>query len=1272
METLRNGEGENIQSSLQETASRPVKKKKKAVAKNPAEGSHLANATTGGAPTALNVTSSRQSEPLSSTVSTSNASSQPASTSGSTSAAPKKMKKKKIVPVSTGEMDQNVESRPNYASDSDGWSEQSSASDRPRNFNTRTAGLLTKKPSTVREDREAEELEERGMTTVQGNGQLVPNGKLASKPAAAPANTSKKFTDSRQHTRSSSQPSPSLGPHDPNPPAMPSLGASAINGRGGAAVRGARHQSLSPARSAHFSSQLQTPEGIRHNPLPRSVSPAKSALKHSPSSRGASPVGNMPGAWRGVHGSAPSEASDTTSVISEDGGRLPKTKKSVRVSFDDDSVIVGRGASPPTSPDSPMLLSPQNKDTPKKGWFRGRDKKSVAQEATVDPEVDDVMKPTPTLPSFGSVRGRNVKDDSQDASQTSWAENALARMDMSSDHAVGSMISQDLPNKQAGLASDAKITLNEPLPPVVTSVEGTGDNSDTDGSVYSVHGEEEKRLRDESVPSIAVQPATPGLEESQRSEEWSPMPGGYRNSIDSENRDSAAAAGSPVVEHHPTDPTPASIGIAEPEPTATIAADHPSPPPIGGVAEGLRHQIEPKDDSESDDTNGSIYSDAAEDLSDIEGDGFGSINAIVESPALPALNSPVLGISTPPDSPSVRLPETRMTPLSPLVRQESELSEPGPDEGWDRAQAYWSGLSQSRKQQIEEDSGSGATKRILEEPPKPKKKKKVVPRQTGQQRNSAQAPLPPWPDRQYREEIVRSSSPTAPQMKKSMRGAPAKKAEEPHMRVSMREGQPLKSALSANSPRNSAQPPSPAEPKGTLQKKTRPVSAVAMVDYNKVPSKSTVGHKQGALTAVVPQPAKKSPSPTKVAAMKAAAPKPVAPKSNLRRTMSNGSDSSSSFKKARSATSDAGRKSMKRTMRGSSVSERPTSPQPNRSGAFSLRSSSPSGSTTGRRPFSSSGQSMRTSMRESSEAGPRVKSPTRSFGFGSRSKPTPTPVKANKSRFLSKFGDSSDEEDGGGTYRSSRFADSSDEDEPTPTRVPANLTPVRGIPKRIDEGDSTDLEDSEIEKSSRIPMETMPAPAVAKLEGVALATGSLRATGPGMDLQKQDMGTGLQAKKAAEKDKKKGSFFGLLGKKKDDSKVMKADIESAARRDTPLERSKTERDLIPSSPASPSQPVRPSGKLQRRNTPKRYSSFGASDTPAWPLGPIPPMPGAATDVRPTTSDGVVGNGRPDMGTRQSTTLTTMTEGAQNGAVVSAKSGKKKKFLTLRKALGLHD
>lgn len=1290
VESQRSSEAQNVQTLLPQTANSPVKKKKKKVVTNHvADGGFPPNATAGAGRTAVNVAPSWQPESFSPTPSPSNASLQPTSVSDSTIAAPKKMKKKKkVVPDNTEDTDQRADSKISYVSDSDTGSEVSYSSDRPRTFNTRPTGFLTKQPSMVREDREAEELEERGHSAAQSNGQLFSNGTLTSKPAAAPANTSKKFTDSRQHSRTVSQPSPALTPDNQHPPAMPSLGVSTGNGGGSTAARGARHQSLSPARAAHFSSQLQTTEGIKHNPLPRSVSPAKSALKHSPS-RGTSPVSNMPGGLSRGYGGAPSEGSDTTSLVSDDGSRRAKNRKKARVSFDNDTIIVGRGASPTTSLDSPLPLSPQNSDAAKKGWFRGRDKKSTIQDAITSQDGDDVIKPTPTLPSFGSVRGKNDKAESHDAPQTSWASDALARMNLSSDLAVGNIISQDFANKTTSPFSNVRAISNEPLPPIVRSVEGTGDNSETGSSAYSENIDEGNRERDDSVPSIAVQPATPGLEDSQRLGEWSTMPAGYQQGADSEHRN--APSGSPIVEHLPTDPTPASIGIAEPEPTAATDAEHPPHPPVGELSETLRHQIEPKDDEESDDTNGSIYSDAAEDLSDIEGDGFGSINAIVESPALPAISGTGLAISTPPDSPSVNLPAPRGLPKNPSPRQESELSEPGPDEGWGRAQAYWSGLSQSRKQQLEQASSSAAPRQNLEEPkPQPKKKKKIVPKETMQQSTAAQAPFPPWPDRQYREEIARSSSPAVPAMKKSMRGSAPKSVDEPHMRTSMRDGQPLKSALRSSSPRNSVQLPNSIEPKSASQKKTRPVSAVAMVDYNKAQAKSKAGPKQvtsSALTPVLPQPAKKSNAPGKLAAKAAAAPKPVAAqkpitlKSNLRRAASNGSDSSSSFKRARSITSDAGRYSMKRTMRGSSVSERPSSPQqPGRSGAFSLRSLSPTGSTTGRRPFSSAGPSMRTSMRGSADLSSRAKSPTRSFGFGKSSKSASIPAKSKKSRFSSKFGDSSDEEDGDGaaTYRSSRFGDSSDEDEPMPMPIKAatTLTPVRGIPKRIDEGDSTDLEDSDNEKSPRVPKKTTPTAAAPKLEGAALATGSLRGPGSGMDSQAPELGTGLQAKKAAEKEKKKGSFFGLLGKKKDDPKPAKTDIESPARLTTP---SKAERDLTPSSPspaspaatASPRAPQRPGGKLQRRNTPKRYASYTAGSQ-AWPLPAVPPIPAASLTARPTTSDGVPADGRPNLATSQSTTKTAMMEGVQNEAAVSAKTGKKKRFPMLRKAFRLHD
>ena len=125
--------------------------------------------------------------------------------------------------------------------------------------------------------------------------------------------------------------------------------------------------SLSPGRAAHFSAQpiYETPEAMRHQPPPRSVSPAKSALKHSPS-RGASPTAGILKYGRGPA----SEASDISSVISEEGIKAaPNRKKSVRVSFDNETVAVGRAASPPTDIDSPVIMSPQAKVKPGKKWL---------------------------------------------------------------------------------------------------------------------------------------------------------------------------------------------------------------------------------------------------------------------------------------------------------------------------------------------------------------------------------------------------------------------------------------------------------------------------------------------------------------------------------------------------------------------------------------------------------------------------------------------------------------------------------------------------------------------------------------------------------------------------------------------------------------------------------------------------------------------------------------------------------------------------------------
>ena len=1258
--------------SIQQPATAPVKKKKKIVGKNAAEGSQLALGTTS-VPQGNNLRTTPQQQ------STVGIPTPPASENGSSpggsNEAPKPKKKKKTTSVTGSQAQEVGEGFGNsYPSDTDSVSsELSSTTDRARNYNTRAAGLLIKQPSIVREDREAEEQEDRRVPSKSKNGQAGQNGAIG---AMTSANTSRVVAKDRQHYRTVSQSEASRGPK-----------RTSLDVPGGG-----RPGSLSPVRAAHFSSQpeYETPDGVRHQPPARSVSPAKSALKSSPS-RGQSPTIGRPTGRRASL--APGEASDTASNISEEGSRLGlKKKKSVRVSFEDDSINDGRTESPPMSSDSPVFASQQNK--PKgRSWFDlVRDKNQ--EGAVIDTDQDSVIKPMPTLPSFGSIRGR--PDDSileatkEQNPSDDWAKDTLRGMDTSTDQIIGGVIAQNAAAKAN--TGDAQTTPQDdptaPLPPQVTSVEGSGYHSDDEAGLdRDERVIAEKRSKDPrtDVPSIELQPATPALELSGQSKEWLGMPGGFPGS--SEGTESKTFSLTSTItgnEHASPAITPATIGIAEPEPEAAAQLHEPGAPHVGEVAEGLRSQIDAQSGEESDDTGVSIYSDAAEDPDDLDGDGFGSINAIVESPATPivplmARSPPTSPTVKPPDekSPVEKVPSPNNPTRGPLARNESELSEPGSDEGWDRAQAYWSGLSHTKKLQLERAALPGA----IDEPVLPNKtmrgpdsvkKKKKVPKKKIPPPDSNQTATPG---------IVKSASPQALPLKSSMRKSQAEPMQESQMRTSMRDGPPAKSGLKKSAQRTSMAPPT--EPKGTLQKKTRPVSAVAMVDYNK----PQIAHARAASALGT------STSLT-----------PVAPQAKERKSVirpsvfRNDSDSSSSFKKSRPATPSAGKYTMKRTMRPSGVDARPQSPPV---------TGQTSSSATARRPFSSvgpgtGGGGMRTSMRGSIDSGKpartslrdsvdskRPKSPSR-FGFG-KSKTKPVEAKPI-SRFSSRFGGSSDDED----YRPpprSRFADSSDEDEP------AGLTPVRGIPRRTDEGDSTDLEDSSIENVPSSPKAKVNGtkPAVnTKPEGAALATGSLRV--PSGDSPTTTMGTGLQAKKAAEKENKKRSFFGVLGSRKksdDPTRVRKSDADSAARRDTPLERSKAERKLsagptntndrvlAPSSPTtSPvSQLTRPNlgsrsstaasspktPKLQRRNTPKQTTT--ANDI-SWPLPQGAGGVQSAPDSRPQTSNGPGASGgteRPNVGRVQSEIGPPRT-----APLVVGKAEKKKRFGALRKAFGLHD
>ncbi|KAM5444845.1 hypothetical protein MferCBS31731_000300 [Microsporum ferrugineum] len=359
-----------------------------------------------------------------------------------------------------------------------------------------------------------------------------------------------------------------------------------------------RPHSPSPSRLTRFSAQLEVPESEEHlhNPPPRSLSPAKPALK--------SMLRSPPERLSYQPGNASSETSEGTSLVSDDGSRAESRKKQAKVSFEDETEVIGHGNSSPPSPESLISSGPRAYVLSRSlngGHVRPNTRGDDSNE------FDQFFTPRPALPSFGSIRGRkpsrtrDIETDSKPATEI---------ISSSSDHAIGEIIS----------TSSKNIEPNLPLPPVVTSLEGTGYTSSSEDS-FSDEGADLRyfppRLDSRNVsaarsipdqtaqtgtsqshqtetanrllptPTIFIQPATPAMEEKAYCEESSPQ--------------------IPKVESQP---------IQE------------ETNPNFSTPEGNLPDQEQKDNDS--DSGNSVYSDAYEDITDMDLNGFGSIDAIVD------------------------------------------------------------------------------------------------------------------------------------------------------------------------------------------------------------------------------------------------------------------------------------------------------------------------------------------------------------------------------------------------------------------------------------------------------------------------------------------------------------------------------------------------------------------------------------------------------------------------------------------------------------------
>ncbi|KAK2780515.1 hypothetical protein CKAH01_00459 [Colletotrichum kahawae] len=1161
----------------------------------------------------------------------------------------------------------------------------------PRSEPRQGVPKLARKPSTVQEESDEDLLNSEDEDDQEPAAQQDVANVLDAVPVRS-SGPPKQPSLSSESTVVESQVSASQ--RQPSPPELRQHGS----------VRNARAHSSSPARSARFAlgaDQLL----IRHEPPARSVSPRKSALKHSTSpSRGASPTDESSEA------SGPSRYGSEAAAVEAPVAH----RKSVRVSFDDENTkVVGQSAAKPEL-DSPVPPSPQTK----RHWYShlGRNRKKDA----ISLDDDEVMKPRPALPSFGSVRDKKLREPEErplvrpveppsspsahDTSATYDSDNEehSAPLGAASDHNVGAILNQEQTARNAANIS----RFREPLPPVVTSMEGNGyysssSSSSEDEEEHEIVKEPEPTLPPEQVkeeivashpemthdgpvsltalvdqkqpegkhevehvPAISVIQPTPTPKEAAPNGSvnvsgsgYFDVPGGFPedesddNAATNQARSESMDPKKTVDEQAPAPRTERAIAFAPSAQKTTYA-------PL----------VEETESSEGD----SIYSDAYEDLSEVEGDGFMSLDAVITTPIPNKVSQKLYEkvLVTPPKDSSKDSQASDSPPGPEPIRAAGQ-----PEDEWEKAKQYWRGLTSDKRRQLEKGAFEEAgVEGDLEEVIQPKKvrRKKSVRRSEG----AAEEQAATNPERVYQiqpgtKAADEEDDPPSP-MRKTLRGRqPQETNVSGKLQKTMRGGQPqqasfggmgmrktLRSDTSTSSQpvdqqqlggggmrksmrQNGSSAGAGPQPRAGAAPASRPLSIQGPPRRESDEKRSKHASIDGSMT-----------STEMAKAMQA----------NLRRRASDSSESS--FRRSRPRRDGLG---FRKSMRSNDV---PESGATGRNSRFSLRSASPPGSPRSPPITMGNRMTMRTMRRDSSESSTKRLS-LLSFGGKKSAKETTKPGKK------SRFGDSSDDDDAGPSAFRSRFADSSDEDERQPSKSASQAMPktmrtsssaaaaaMKMPPPRYDEKaeESPDLPDSSDEEVAPPPVQPQKPLSPRKISG---ASGRLvKSQSDGHGLQRSGSGRGALMESsttpavgtqvmARPTQHRRGSLLSVLRRKKDTDmgKISRPSHgESGARMDTKLERSPDEISALRSGTISP--------RLQKQME-------------NWPLVEET----IDDEKRPMTSDGTkpMDASRPVFAPRRSTNQV-LTAGRPGELDTTQLEGtrKKKKFGMLRRMFKLDD
>lgn len=852
-----------------------------------------------------------------------------------------------------------------------------------RVFQTRAAAMLTNSPANV---------------ITRGRAPSLP---IASDRQAGPYQTTTPVTT--QRTSSSSVDTQNN-----------KAGSQSLSNLAPAGVTVKRTPSASPARSARFSSAplLDT---VKHQPPPRAISPAKSSLKPA-SLRTSSPESS--------HRQGNSDNSDARSV------RSVESKKKPRVNFDE----------------TPTVLAPANGVTlsTKSMWMA---------------EPSSGMSRTPALPSFESIRGRKTgKEPKAPWGQPFQASNAGTEANALPKAAWG----QPFPSTSTGLDENIPEEV-ETYAQSAAYVDHVIKHSPPSEFGFTANGltqtMEERKQSTEDVPEISVLPATPRAGENLK---LSAFNNGLASIVDDNvvppfadgqedpnppfqhsrhtSQDSTAFSGAftqgpfaprPDAETsfakgstaHESDesglvPGPYVHGSRGPNVMSGEYIPGSIDPMLAQTQASERitrdinsetHEMDLQGDAEMVD-NDADGNDMGEDSEVFDGENK-TLSAIIETPPI---QDPGL---------SQTHPAFRASNLEDHDDDLHAASNVDPEvQDWERVRAYWSSLSEQRKQQLEHEAGIvredegqfDSGEMVYEEHGRFEPNQQ----QSNQRFVERQAPLPPWPDQQYQQSVKNS--------------APRQQSTRPGNQRVPSDSRPGNQRIPSDSRPGNQRIPS--------DSKTRPQSAMMAprtVSNNSVRPASISGNSPSKTAA--PRMANDT-KPLKGVLKNANAPQPP-----MARTFSNkSSDSDSSFRKQRQARKrGSSNHSMKKSMRpqgppgGGSYEGRPKSPTPTR-GTNGITS-----------PLPSENRPLRTSMRGAAvgvQTGPTLRAPPgTTVRAPEQNGSNPTMRKSSNakgpsktgSRFKSRFGDDSSDEDGGraprrkaggsGGFRS-RFVDSDDED----------------------------------------------------------------------------------------------------------------------------------------------------------------------------------------------------------------------------------------------------